>query len=93
MWRRIERHGADCGHAGDSGWHRIAGRRVVLHSQRGIPLQVSLDNFDGGRGEELGLLEAYRKADWHKELKLLRAFDGVQELVRALQAHGTQLGS
>jgi pyrophosphatase PpaX len=63
-----------------------------VHSQRGIPLQVSLDNFDGGRGKELGLLEAYRKAYWHKELGLLRAFDGVPELVRALQAHGTRLG-
>ena len=63
-----------------------------VHSQRGVPLQISLDNFDGGRGKELGLLAAYRKAYWHKEPGLLRAFDGVPELIEALRDHGTRLG-
>jgi pyrophosphatase PpaX len=63
-----------------------------VHSQRGIPLRVSLDGFDGGRGKELGLLGAYRKAYWHKEPGLLRLFDGVSELVRALREHGTRSG-
>ena len=61
-------------------------------SQRGVPLQTSLDGFDGGRGAELGLLRLYRIAYWHKEPGLLRLFDGVTEMLRSLASAGVGMG-
>jgi pyrophosphatase PpaX len=65
---------------------------TFMREHRGIPIQVSLSEFDGGRGEEMGLLDIYRTAYWHKEPGLLRLFHGVQELMVALAAAGVKTG-
>ena len=63
-----------------------------MQAQRGIPLQVTLDGFYGGRGKEMGLLEIYRAAYWLKEPGLLRMYDGVAELIVALEQRGVAIG-
>ena len=68
------------------------GAEEFMQAQRGIPLQEMLDGFDGGRGNEMGLLELYREAYWHKEPGLLRLFDGVAELIEALERRGVAIG-
>jgi pyrophosphatase PpaX len=63
-----------------------------VHDQRGIPLQTSMEDFDGGRGKELGLLDFYRTAYWHKEPGVLSLFEGVPELIDALASAGLGMG-
>ena len=56
--------------------------------QRGIPLQVSLDGFEHPRG----MLEEYRASYWAKEPGLLRLFDGIPELLKALREANVAVG-
>jgi phosphoglycolate phosphatase-like HAD superfamily hydrolase len=57
-------------------------------SSRGVPLQVALDSFDGGRGAEMGLLKLYRTAYWLKGPGFVRMFDGVAGLLAGLGRAG-----
>lgn len=61
-------------------------------SSRGVPLQVALDSFDGGRGAEMGLLHIYRTAYWHKDPGFLRMFEGIPELLDDLAKAGFSMG-
>jgi pyrophosphatase PpaX len=65
---------------------------AFVHAQRGVPLQASLDGFDLGRGKQMGLLDIYREAYWSKEPGLIRLFDGVPELMRALASASMPIG-
>jgi pyrophosphatase PpaX len=80
---------------------RLTFARVGIHApspeefvtaSRGVPLQVALDSFDGGRGAEMGLLKIYRTVYWHKEPGFLRMFNGVAELLNGLAGAGLPMG-
>jgi len=62
-------------------------------AQRGVPLQVSLENLQKSRGVNTeGMLDAYRSAYWAKNPGLLRLFDGVPELMSALREASVPMG-
>ena len=63
-----------------------------IGSHRGIPLQVALDGFDGGRGVELEMTRIYRRAYWHKEPGLVPLFEGVRDLLDGLLEAGVPMG-
>ena len=65
---------------------------AFLAAARGRPLNEALDGFDGGRGEELGLFAAYRRAYWLKGPGLISLYDGVPELLEGLASGGLHLG-
>ena len=63
-----------------------------MRSQRGVPLQVALDAFDNGRGAEMGLLDIYRTAYWHRGPGLVSTYEGVSEMLDGLLAAGMRMG-
>jgi pyrophosphatase PpaX len=65
---------------------------AFMVAYRGIPLQEFFETYDGGRGKELGLLDAYRAAYWMQAPGLVRLFDGVSELLDGLREAGVPVG-